>query len=57
MSVATIADGVKPYLLAGVELDGAKVFSFNVTSNNGIMHSLGVVLVPKSLDGFADLDK
>ena len=39
-----------------IEVDGEKVFSADVSANNGVMHSLGVVLVPDSLDGFADLD-
>jgi uncharacterized surface protein with fasciclin (FAS1) repeats len=38
-----------------VEVDGNKVFSADVSSNNGVMHSIGKVLVPKSLDGFAGL--
>ena len=38
-----------------VEVDGAKVFSADVIATNGVMHSLGEVLVPKSLDGFAGL--
>ncbi len=38
-----------------VEVDGAKVFSADVIATNGIMHSIGKVLVPKSLDGFAGL--
>ena len=45
------ADGDK------IEIDGSKVFSADVTANNGVMHSIGTVLVPKSLDGFAGLDK
>ena len=45
------ADGDK------IEFDGSKVFSADVTANNGVMHSIGTVLVPKSLDGFAGLDK
>lgn len=40
-----------------IEIDGSKVFSADVTANNGIMHSIGTVLVPKSLEGFAGLDK
>lgn len=39
-----------------IEVDGEKVFSADVSANNGVMHSIGVVLVPDSLDGFADLD-
>ncbi len=40
-----------------VEVNGAKVFTANVAATNGVMHSIGVVLVPKSLDGFVGLDK
>jgi uncharacterized surface protein with fasciclin (FAS1) repeats len=40
-----------------VEIDESKVFSANVTANNGVMHTIGTVLVPKSLDDFAGLDK
>jgi uncharacterized surface protein with fasciclin (FAS1) repeats len=40
-----------------IEINGAKVFSANVTATNGVMHSIGKVLVPKSLDGFVGLDK
>jgi len=40
-----------------VEINGAKVFTANVAATNGVMHSIGVVLVPKSLDGFVGLDK
>jgi uncharacterized surface protein with fasciclin (FAS1) repeats len=40
-----------------IDLDGSKVFSADVTASNGVMHSLGKVLIPKSLEGFAGLDK
>ena len=40
-----------------IELDGSKVFSADVAATNGIMHTLGAVLVPKSLEGFAGLEK
>lgn len=40
-----------------VEVNGAKVFSADVTASNGVMHTIGKVLVPESLDGFAGLDK
>lgn len=40
-----------------VEIDGSKVFSTDVTATNGVMHTIGMVLVPKSLEGFAGLDK
>lgn len=38
-----------------IEADGTKVFSADVAATNGVMHSLGKVLVPDSLDGFAGL--
>jgi len=38
-----------------IEVDGTKVFSADVAASNGIMHSIGKVLVPKSLDGFVGL--
>jgi len=38
-----------------VEVDGSKVYSADVNATNGVMHSIGEVLVPKSLDGFAGL--
>jgi uncharacterized surface protein with fasciclin (FAS1) repeats len=40
-----------------IEVNGAKVYSADVAATNGIMHSVGVVLIPKSLDGFVGLDK
>ncbi len=40
-----------------VEVDGSKVFSADVTATNGVMHTIGTVLVPKSLEGFAGLEK
>ena len=40
-----------------IEIDGSKVFSADVTANNGVMHSIGKVLIPKSLDDFAGLDR
>jgi uncharacterized surface protein with fasciclin (FAS1) repeats len=39
-----------------VEIGDTKVFSADVMATNGVMHSIGEVLVPKSLDGFAKLD-
>jgi len=45
------SDGTK------IEIEGSKVFSADVMANNGVMHSIGTVLIPKSLDGFAGLDK
>lgn len=38
-----------------IEIDGAKVFSADVMASNGVMHSLGKVIIPESLDGFAGL--
>lgn len=40
-----------------VEIDESKVFSADVGATNGVMHSIGTVLVPKSLEGFAGLEK
>jgi uncharacterized surface protein with fasciclin (FAS1) repeats len=40
-----------------IEVGGSKVFSADVAASNGVMHSIGEVLIPKSLDGFAGLDK
>ncbi|MEO7098668.1 MAG: fasciclin domain-containing protein [Luteolibacter sp.] len=39
-----------------IEVGDAKIFSSNVMATNGVMHSIGEVLVPKSLDGFAKLE-
>jgi uncharacterized surface protein with fasciclin (FAS1) repeats len=38
-----------------IEVEGARVYSSDVIATNGVMHSIGKVLVPKSLDGFAGL--
>jgi uncharacterized surface protein with fasciclin (FAS1) repeats len=38
-----------------IEIDGNKVFSADVSATNGVIHSIGEVLVPKSLEGFAGL--
>jgi uncharacterized surface protein with fasciclin (FAS1) repeats len=38
-----------------IEVDGGKVYSADVSATNGVMHSIGTVLVPKSLDGFEGL--
>lgn len=38
-----------------VEFEDSKVFSVDVMASNGVMHSIGEVVVPKSLDGFAGL--
>ncbi len=40
-----------------VEIGDAKVFNANLSANNGIIHSIGKVLVPKSLNDFVALDK
>ena len=40
-----------------VEIDDAKVFSTDVMGNNGVMHSIGTVMIPKSLEGFSGLEK
>jgi uncharacterized surface protein with fasciclin (FAS1) repeats len=38
-----------------IKVDGTKVLSSDVSAANGIMHSIGKVLVPKSLEGFSGL--
>lgn len=38
-----------------IKVGDTKVFSADVLATNGVMHSIGQVLVPKSLDGFAKL--
>ena len=40
-----------------IEVQGHKVFSADVMATNGVMHTIGTVMIPKSLDGFAGLDK
>lgn len=40
-----------------VEIGDAKVFSTDVMANNGVMHSIGSVMIPKSMEGFSGLDK
>ena len=40
-----------------VKISDAKVFSTDVMANNGVMHSIGSVMIPKSLAGFSGLDK
>lgn len=40
-----------------IEVDGAKVFSADVLANNGVMHTIGKVIIPKSLDHIAGLGK
>jgi uncharacterized surface protein with fasciclin (FAS1) repeats len=39
-----------------IEIQGNKVFSADVVATNGVMHTIGKVMIPKSLDGFAGLD-
>ena len=38
-----------------IEVDGSKVFGADIAASNGVMHSIGEVLVPESLEGFAGL--
>ncbi len=40
-----------------IHVDGSKVFSADVKANNGVMHSVGTVLVPASMKDFSGLDK
>jgi uncharacterized surface protein with fasciclin (FAS1) repeats len=40
-----------------IEIEGNKVFSADVVAKNGILHTIGTVLIPESLEGFAGLDK
>lgn len=40
-----------------VEIDESKVFSADIAATNGVMHTIGKVLIPKSMEGFAGLDK
>jgi len=39
-----------------VKANDAKVFSTDAAATNGVMHGVGEVIVPKSLDEFADLE-
>jgi uncharacterized surface protein with fasciclin (FAS1) repeats len=39
-----------------IEIEGNKVFSADVVAKNGILHTIGTVLIPESLEGFAGLD-
>lgn len=39
-----------------IEVNEVRVASADVVANNGVMHSIGEVLVPESLDDFADLE-
>ena len=40
-----------------VEVNDSKVFSADVMANNGVMHSIGTVLIPESMKDFSPLDK
>lgn len=40
-----------------IEVDNSKVFSADVAATNGVMHSIGTVIIPKSLKDFSPLDK
>lgn len=40
-----------------VTIGDAKVFSTDVMANNGVMHSIGNVMFPKSMENFSGLDK
>lgn len=40
-----------------VKVDDSKVFSADVQATNGVMHSIGTVLIPKSLKDFSPLTK
>ncbi len=39
-----------------VKANDSKVFSTDVVATNGVMHSVGEVIIPESLEGFASLD-
>ncbi len=39
-----------------IEVQDTKVFSADVIATNGVMHSVGKVLIPKSLEDFSPLD-
>lgn len=40
-----------------IEVEDKKVAKADLVLSNGVMHSIGEVMVPKSLDGFAGLDE
>ena len=42
---------------ATIQVDRSKVFSADVQATNGVMHSIGTVIMPKSLKDFSPLDK
>ena len=39
-----------------IKVDDSKVYSVDVLGSNGVMHSIGTVIIPKSLNGFAGLE-
>jgi uncharacterized surface protein with fasciclin (FAS1) repeats len=39
------------------QVNDSKVFSADVMANNGVMHSIGTVLIPESMKDFSPLDK
>lgn len=41
----------------GVEVEDSKVVNADRVASNGVVHVIDKVMVPKSLDGFADLDE
>jgi uncharacterized surface protein with fasciclin (FAS1) repeats len=56
--VKTVNGESLAFLVAGkrIEVNGARVYSSDVVATNGLMHSIGEVLVPDSLDGFVGLE-
>jgi uncharacterized surface protein with fasciclin (FAS1) repeats len=40
-----------------IEVDHSKVFTADVQATNGVMHSIGTVIIPKSLKDFSPLDR
>jgi uncharacterized surface protein with fasciclin (FAS1) repeats len=43
--------------IGAIKVEDTKVAKADLVLTNGVMHSVGQVLVPKSLDGFAGLDE
>jgi uncharacterized surface protein with fasciclin (FAS1) repeats len=43
--------------IGAIKVEDTKVAKADLVLTNGVMHSVGRVFVPKSLDGFADLDE
>lgn len=39
-----------------IEVEETKVYGADVAATNGVMHRIGKVLVPESLDDFSGLD-